>query len=272
MTDETCQHAAGTSDAEPGRRAPPSAGVRPPSGAVRAGRFLLRPEGPAGHFRTSVHASPLFAGPSPACSPRSRPGSAPAGVDLVDVGAGRGELLAGVLAALPGRLRRPYAVERAPARPGRRAASSGGRTAPGAVGAALRQRVAGQRARGHRGGRPDGVTRLVRRTARTAGRRWASRCRARTPRGWRAGGRWAPGARRRSGGRGTRRGRGGRRAGRAGSRWPSTTRIRGGPAAVRFAERVSRRAGGRRRCRTGRCDITAHVALDACARGSGELT
>ena len=26
------------------------------------GGFFHRPEGPAGHFRTSVHASPLFAG------------------------------------------------------------------------------------------------------------------------------------------------------------------------------------------------------------------
>lgn len=65
------------------------------------GGFFRRPEGPAGHFRTSVHASPLFAGavlrllrevdealghPDPVC--------------LVDVGAGRGELSAGVLRAL----------------------------------------------------------------------------------------------------------------------------------------------------------------------------
>ncbi|WP_329119128.1 SAM-dependent methyltransferase [Streptomyces sp. NBC_01465] len=73
--------------------------------------FYLRAEGPAGHFRTSVHASPLFASavarlvveleiPEPA---------------VVDMGAGRGELLTGVLAALPERFPvRAYAVERAP--------------------------------------------------------------------------------------------------------------------------------------------------------------
>src|ERR1700761_3854862 len=79
------------------------------------GGFFRRPQGPAGHFRTSVHASPLFAAavlrllrevddalghPDPGC--------------LADVGAGRGELQAGVLQALaedpggdslPGRLR-----------------------------------------------------------------------------------------------------------------------------------------------------------------------
>ncbi|MFI1014130.1 SAM-dependent methyltransferase [Streptomyces sp. NPDC020965] len=80
--------------------------------------FYLRPEGPAGHFRTSVHASPLFAmavaqlllttadelGPVPELS-------------IVDMGAGRGELLTGVLAALPPEFAvRAYAVERA-ARP-----------------------------------------------------------------------------------------------------------------------------------------------------------
>ena len=85
--------------------------------------FFRRPEGPAGHFRTSVHASPLFAAavlrllrevdaalgrPDPVC--------------LVDVGAGRGELAAGLLRALdedPGEDRlgqrlRLVAVELAP--------------------------------------------------------------------------------------------------------------------------------------------------------------
>ena len=49
--------------------------------------FYRGPEGPAGHFRTSVHASPLFA--------RALAGlAARAGLDtVVDVGAGRGELL-----------------------------------------------------------------------------------------------------------------------------------------------------------------------------------
>ncbi|MET9295350.1 SAM-dependent methyltransferase [Streptomyces sp. NPDC003077] len=74
--------------------------------------------GPAGHFRTSVHVSPLFA---QAVAGLLRHVDAalghPSELALVDVGAGRGELLAGVLAALPddvtARLR-PYAVERAP--------------------------------------------------------------------------------------------------------------------------------------------------------------
>lgn len=86
------------------------------------GGFYVRPggPGPAGHFRTSVHASPLYAG-AVARLLRTVDGELghPERLDLVDVGAGRGELLTGVLAALPpevaGRVR-PYAVERA-ARP-----------------------------------------------------------------------------------------------------------------------------------------------------------
>lgn len=83
--------------------------------------FYRSPEGPAGHFRTSVHASPLFA----AAVARLLVGTAEAlgtgSVDLVDLGAGRGELLTGVLAALPaeggdGLTVRAYAVELA-ARP-----------------------------------------------------------------------------------------------------------------------------------------------------------
>ncbi|MEU8890274.1 SAM-dependent methyltransferase [Streptomyces sp. NPDC048442] len=92
------------------------------------GGFYLRPEGPAGHFRTSVHASALFAGAVARLLVRTYeelgggpdgsdgPGG-PDGIDLVDIGAGRGELLTGVLAALPeGFEVRAYAVERA-ARP-----------------------------------------------------------------------------------------------------------------------------------------------------------
>lgn len=74
------------------------------------GGFYLRPEGPAGHFRTSVHASPLFAS-AVARLLTSLELDEPA---LVDIGAGRGELLTGVLAALPsGFPVRAYAVERA---------------------------------------------------------------------------------------------------------------------------------------------------------------
>ncbi|MFE2561320.1 SAM-dependent methyltransferase [Streptomyces sp. NPDC059352] len=80
--------------------------------------FYLRPEGPAGHFRTSVHASPLFAGAVARLLGEVAAELGTAEVDLVDVGAGRGELLTAVLAAASGTaLRvRAYAVERA-ARP-----------------------------------------------------------------------------------------------------------------------------------------------------------
>lgn len=81
--------------------------------------FYVRPggPGPAGHFRTSVHASPLYARAVARLllwvdGELGRPEE----LDLVDVGAGRGELLAGVLAALPPETAarvRPYGVERA---------------------------------------------------------------------------------------------------------------------------------------------------------------
>ncbi|MGW7576819.1 SAM-dependent methyltransferase [Streptomyces sp. NPDC054765] len=88
------------------------------------GGFYTRPEGPgpAGHFRTSVHASPLYAGA--VATLLRRVDSAlghPDDLALVDVGAGRGELLTGVLAALPQEVAarlRPYAVERAARPPG----------------------------------------------------------------------------------------------------------------------------------------------------------
>ncbi|WP_437085955.1 SAM-dependent methyltransferase [Streptomyces sp. enrichment culture] len=64
--------------------------------------FYRRPEGPAGHFRTSVHASPLFAAAVARllCRVDEALGR-PAALDFVDMAAGRGELAAGVLAALP---------------------------------------------------------------------------------------------------------------------------------------------------------------------------
>lgn len=79
------------------------------------GGFYRRPEGPAGHFRTSVHASPLFA--EAVARLLSRVDEAlgrPASLDFVDMAAGRGELVTGVLAALPAALAartRAYAVE-----------------------------------------------------------------------------------------------------------------------------------------------------------------
>ncbi|MCX4665395.1 SAM-dependent methyltransferase [Streptomyces sp. NBC_01381] len=82
--------------------------------------FYLRPGGPAAHFRTSVHASPLFAAAVARllCRVDEALGH-PAELAFVDLGAGRGELTAGVLAALPPEVAartRAYAVERA-ARP-----------------------------------------------------------------------------------------------------------------------------------------------------------
>ncbi|MFI9648729.1 SAM-dependent methyltransferase [Streptomyces sp. NPDC052040] len=64
--------------------------------------FYRRPEGPAGHFRTSVHASPLFAVAVARllCAVDEALGH-PAELAFVDMAAGRGELVTGVLAALP---------------------------------------------------------------------------------------------------------------------------------------------------------------------------
>ncbi|MER5714525.1 SAM-dependent methyltransferase [Streptomyces sp. NPDC002132] len=77
--------------------------------------FYRRPEGPAGHFRTSVHASPLFAGAVARllCEVDEALGR-PASLDFVDMAAGRGELVTAVLAALPADVAartRAYAVE-----------------------------------------------------------------------------------------------------------------------------------------------------------------
>ncbi|MFF7990208.1 SAM-dependent methyltransferase [Kitasatospora xanthocidica] len=77
--------------------------------------FYRRPEGPAGHFRTSVHASPRFArAVARLLLEVDAALGRPEELALVDVGAGRGELLTGVLAALPGEVLarlRPYGVE-----------------------------------------------------------------------------------------------------------------------------------------------------------------
>ncbi|MFE1796338.1 SAM-dependent methyltransferase [Streptomyces sp. NPDC059517] len=82
--------------------------------------FYRRPEGPAGHFRTSVHASPLFAGAvARLLLLVDEVLARPAELAFVDLGAGRGELVDAVLKALPAEVAsraRGYAVERA-ARP-----------------------------------------------------------------------------------------------------------------------------------------------------------
>ncbi|MEU3899991.1 SAM-dependent methyltransferase [Streptomyces sp. NPDC045251] len=80
-----------------------------------AGFYRVAPGGPAGHFRTSVHASPLFAGAVARllCRVDEALGR-PASLDFVDMAAGRGELVTGVLAALPAGVAartRAYAVE-----------------------------------------------------------------------------------------------------------------------------------------------------------------
>ncbi|MFI5967303.1 SAM-dependent methyltransferase [Streptomyces asoensis] len=84
-------------------------------GVDGTGGFYRRPEGPAGHFRTSVHASPLFAGAVARllCRVDEALGRPPS-LDFVDMAAGRGELAAGVLTALPAEVAartRAYAVE-----------------------------------------------------------------------------------------------------------------------------------------------------------------
>ncbi|WP_428953190.1 SAM-dependent methyltransferase [Streptomyces sp. cg35] len=64
--------------------------------------FYRRPEGPAGHFRTSVHASALFAEAVAEllCRVDAALGE-PAELAFVDMAAGRGELVSGVLQVLP---------------------------------------------------------------------------------------------------------------------------------------------------------------------------
>ncbi|MFD4530012.1 SAM-dependent methyltransferase [Streptomyces sp. NPDC058470] len=79
--------------------------------------FYRRPEGPAGHFRTSVHASPLFAGAvARLLCHVDEALDRPSPLAFVDMAAGRGELVTAVLAALPAEVAsraRGYAVERA---------------------------------------------------------------------------------------------------------------------------------------------------------------
>lgn len=95
-------------------------GARPWRDAVQEalygpGGFYRRPEGPAGHFRTSVHASPLFASAVARllCRVDESLGQ-PDELVFVDMAAGRGELVSGVLAALPSGVAartRAYAVD-----------------------------------------------------------------------------------------------------------------------------------------------------------------
>jgi SAM-dependent MidA family methyltransferase len=68
--------------------------------------FYVSDGRPAEHFRTSVHASPLFAGALARLLDRVDAGlGRPEVLDVVDVGAGRGELLVELAFAVPGELR-----------------------------------------------------------------------------------------------------------------------------------------------------------------------
>jgi SAM-dependent MidA family methyltransferase len=82
------------------------------------GFFTSPGPGPAGHFRTSAHASPAFAGAIATLVSRVDTALGhPDRLDLVDYGGGRGELLAAVLPALPDEVAtrvRPVVVEVAP--------------------------------------------------------------------------------------------------------------------------------------------------------------
>ena len=130
------------------------------------GGFYVR-ERPAAHFRTSAHVSPLFAGAVAELLLRVDAALGhPAELAFVDMAAGSGELVCGVLAALPpgpaGRLR-PYAVELAPRPDGLDPrVELDPRAARRRARAAVRQRMAGQRAAGHRRPRPLGPPALRR--------------------------------------------------------------------------------------------------------------
>lgn len=87
-------------------------------GLYGSGGFFSAGPGPRAHFRTSVHASPLFAAALGTLLDRLDAAlGRPDPLDVVDIGAGRGELLtallAGADAGLARRLR-PVAVELAP--------------------------------------------------------------------------------------------------------------------------------------------------------------
>lgn len=109
MTEETRDAAAGRSGPWRGWREATQTALYGPYG------FYRSPEGPAGHFRTSVHASDLFARAVARLLGRVDEAlGRPATLDFADMGAGRGELVTGVLAALPADLAartRAYAVE-----------------------------------------------------------------------------------------------------------------------------------------------------------------
>ena len=225
------------------------------AGAVRAGRRLLPParRGPAGHFRTSVHASPLFAGAVAAAAAPGRRGARSSG----RAGAGRhgrgARRAADRCAGRAARRRWPRGCGRTPSsgRRARRAStrgSSGGRAArPGVTGLLFANEwldnVPVEVAEADADGRAAPGRSYGGRRHRAAGR--AGRP-ARTRSGWRGGGRWrAPsrGCGPRSAARGTRPGR--RPCAYAASRARGRRRLRAHArraAALRHAHRLPGRA------------------------------
>ena len=117
---------------------------------------MSRGERPAAHFRTSVHASARYAAAMLALLRHADAALGhPARLDLVDIGAGQGELLSQVLRrgrAAAGRadLSRTSAESSAPAARAGPADPLGAGPATGDHRAGHRQRVAGQRARSTR--------------------------------------------------------------------------------------------------------------------------
>lgn len=233
--------------------------------------FYRRPgAGPAAHFRTSVHASPLYARAVARllCRVDEALGRPPV-LDFVDMAAGRGELVTGVLGALPADVSprvHPYAVELA-ARPPELDDRIEWRDEPpaGITGLLFANEwldnvpvdVAGTDASGTPG---------TCWCARTAPNGSGSRSPERTPTGWTGGGRCRPrrACARRSGSPGPRVD-GGRRHGRARRRRRRGLRAhrRGAPpfgtlTAFREGRETAPVPDGSR-------DLTAHVALDACA-------
>jgi SAM-dependent MidA family methyltransferase len=70
------------------------------------GGFYTRPGTPGRHFRTAAHASPLWAAAIAELARRvDRALGSPGGMTVVDLGAGGGELLAGLAALVPERVR-----------------------------------------------------------------------------------------------------------------------------------------------------------------------
>ncbi|MFJ4849390.1 SAM-dependent methyltransferase [Streptomyces sp. NPDC088733] len=108
MTEDTTRGAPREADEWTGWRAATERALYGPGG-------FFRRERPAAHFRTSVHASPLFAGAVAELLRRvdadlGHPGE----LALVDIGAGAGELVSGVLEAFGDPRLRVFAVEKAP--------------------------------------------------------------------------------------------------------------------------------------------------------------